>query len=250
MDMIKYTATKLSNSNKKGVLKADSDGYYTLVLGGLNCYNSGGAYYPLQGAKELFDSSSILMRRINTGNLKGESGHPEKLPGMNDDQYLKRILEIKESNVCCHFSEIWLDYEYGKNNPSVRNNEMVAIMGKVKPSGPNGPSLKESLENGKENVNFSIRSITKDYYVKGKLTKVLYNILTFDNVTEPGISIANKWDSPALESIVDKIITKAQIQVIADIKTPEVGMEASVSFAKETLLALNTNKPKPFYTKW
>jgi hypothetical protein len=62
--------------------------------------------------------------------------------------------------------------------------------------------LKEQLENAKENVCFSIRSITDDYRdATGQVFKIIKEIYTWDYVNEPGISAARKWLSPALESL-------------------------------------------------
>ncbi len=251
MSTIRYTATKLKAINKDGILKPDSDGYYTLVIGGLNTLNSAGEYYTLQGAKDLFDKSSIFQRRVSGGNLKSELGHPKMQPGMSNDAFLSRILRIEETNVCAHISEVWLDEAYGKNNPRLNNPQLVAIMGKVKPSGPKGEVLKEALENSKENVCFSIRALTKDYYLKGINHRVLLNIVSWDYVTEPGISVANKWDSPALESISDMYVSERSISNIVNSKEL-VAMESDKAVAIETLALFKqpiANKA-PAISKW
>jgi hypothetical protein len=251
MAIIRYTATKLQAVQKAGILKPDSDGYYPLVIGGLNVVNSAGEYYVLEGAKELFDSSSILMRRIKNGNLKGELGHPKRQPGMSEDAYYARIMRVEETNVCSHFKEVWLDDKYGKNNPRVNNPSMVAIMALVKPSGPQAQSLKQSLENKAENVCFSIRALTEDHLIRGVNHRILRSILTWDNVTEPGISIANKWDTPSLETVESTFITKNDIERIC--KLPEsVSMEAGDSFINEALNLFDKQKKinQPKYSQW
>lgn len=177
---IKFTSTKLNSSRKEGLLKPDSDGYYELIIGGLNTYNSVGEYYTADGARALFEQSSSFMRRIKNGCLKGESGHPKKLPGMSADDYIRRVLTIEETNVCCHFKEIWLDESFGRQNPQYRNNALVAVKAKIKPSGPRGEALRASLENKNENVCFSIRAFTKDYYQRGQTIRVLDQIVTWD----------------------------------------------------------------------
>jgi hypothetical protein len=48
---------------------------------------------------------------------------------------------------------------------------------------------------------FSIRSITEDYQVGRKTYRDIVEVITFDYVNEPGIHIAEKYKSPALESI-------------------------------------------------
>lgn len=213
---IKFTETALRTQNKKGVLTPDENGYYTLVIGGLNCYNSAGEYYVSKGATDLFTSSSHLMRRIATGQLRGEQGHPRKLPNMSTSQWVNRIMTIDEACVCSHFAEIWLDLNYGRNNPGCGNPELIAIMGRVKPSGPYGDALKASLDNPEENVAFSIRSLTENETINGRVEKTLSQIITWDYVIEPGINIANKWSTPTLEDISRDIITREMIVTVAN----------------------------------
>lgn len=248
---IRYTATKLLARQKSGVLKPDSDGYYPLIIGGLNVLNSANEYYVLEGAKELFDTSSILMRRIQNGNLKGEVGHPKRQPGMSGDEYLNRMLRIEETNICSHFKEVWLDEKFGKNNPRFNNPQMVAIMALVKPSGPKAQALAEALENKAENVCFSIRGLTQDQYIRGVNHRILRNILTWDWVTEPGLALANKWDAPALETIESTFITRASLEHALDLPQG-LCIEAGDPFIQEALGLLQPKKTaeKPAYHQW
>lgn len=248
MATVKFTATKLANKGKEGILKPDEQGYYTIVIGGLNIFNSVGEYYTADGAKQLFEQSSTFMRRIQNGCLKGELGHPKRLPSMDMDSYLRRIMTIEETNVCCHFKEVWLDEQYGRNHPEFKNPSLIAIMAKIKPSGPKGPSLQQSLENPNENVCFSIRAFTKDYAVRGVTHRVLDQIMTFDKVEEPGIFIANKWDTPSLESLSNMVITENNIQEYLESIPETLAMEDSNYIAKELIKSIKT--PNPKYTNW
>jgi len=205
-----YGCTALVGVNKKGVLRPNDDGYYTLVVGALNAFNSSGAYYPLETGKALFESSGSLMRRIRTGCCKGEMGHPKPSPGMQQRDFIQRVLQIEETRVCCHFRKIWLEengYRDGGGKP------IVAILAELTPSGPFGPALKASLENKDENVCFSIRSLTQDHVSPaGYLQKDLKNIVTFDYVTEPGLSGSVKWNSPALEALQERVLMPEYFQ--------------------------------------
>lgn len=253
MASIKFTSTKLTNSNKKGILTPDSEGYYEMVIGGLNTFNSANEYYLLNGAEELFKDSSVFMRRVKNGCLKGECGHPKRPEGMRDDAFMNRIFTIDERNVCCHFKEVWLDTNYGKNNPQLNNPNLVAIMAKIKPAGPMGPSLQASLDNPNENVCFSIRALTRDFYERGQTFRVLQQIVCFDHVVEPGISIANKWDSPGLEALQDIIINKKLIENIL-VSKQLVATESSKELATECLNIINQNNfsiaKLPLISKW
>ena len=211
MGSMKFTATKLSGTGKLGSLKPDADGYYTVVLGGLNTLNSGGQYYDLQGAEHLFLNSSAFMRRVQKGCLKIEVTHPKPEPGMSEDAYIARLMDIDLKNVCGHISEVWLDENFGRNHPELKNPNLVAILGKVKPSGDKAATLQLALDNAKENVCFSIRSFTRNYQVGRTEHRVLDVVVTFDLVNEGGILAASKWDSPTLETITEKRITERQM---------------------------------------
>jgi hypothetical protein len=252
MTMVKFTATKLAAKGKKGILTPDENGYYTMIIGGLNAFNSTGLFYTLKGAEDLFKSSSIFMRRVASGNMKGELGHPKRSPDMSDDDYLSRILTVEETNVCCHFKEIWLDHEYGKNHPELKNPGLVAIMAKVKPSGPKGDALKKSFDNPDENVCFSIRSLTREFWARGIKHREINTIASFDCVTEPGISVANKWDAPALEQLAESNVTKKSLESYVNRNVHMVGMESSTAIATEALNSLFPSKQQvvPVYSKW
>ncbi len=251
---VKFTATKLVGTGKAGVLKPDANGYYEMVIGGLNTFNSAGEYYTLEGAQALFESSSAFMRRVQSGCLKGEVGHPKKQSGWTIDEYLGRIMQIEETNVCCHFAEIWLDPNYGRNNPDIKNPNMVAIMAKFKPAGPQGNALREALENGLENVCFSIRALTRDHMDRGQVFRVLNTIFTFDWVTEPGINSARKWNSPALESLVESFVTFNELETAVEHICHDVAaMESSRLMANEALESFKFNfkeSYKPNLVNW
>lgn len=256
MRIPKFGSTRLANSNKAGILKPDADGYYEMVLGGLNAFNSAGEYYTLDGAIKLFQSSSMLMRRIQNGKLKGELGHPKIIPGMTNDDYLERILTIEETNVIVHIKELWLDHDFGKKYPQFNNPKLVAVMGKVCPSGPHATAFERSINNPHENVTFSIRGLTHNYTERGQVYRVLTTIVTFDNVTEQGINIAEQWHAPALESTSDLIITPASMKKVAE-RQSVAALENTNEIAQEALASINnapltlSELPKlPVYVRW
>lgn len=200
MDKVCYNCTALTGTNKQGILKPDSDGYYTLVLGAFDFPNSVGAVYPFASAKKLFESSGSLMRRLATGQCRGEYGHPKKTPGMTNADFINRILTIEETRICCHFRKIWIDTESVRDKSGKK---VIAVMGEVKPCGPYGDALREQLENPNENVAFSVRSLTRDTRIGGQTQKHMTTLVVYDYVNEPGIAIATKYDNPSLEGITE-----------------------------------------------
>lgn len=248
MSNIRFACTSLAGTDKKGVLTPDENGYYTMPIGGLDVFNSAGMFYTYKGAKELFEESSAFMRRVKRGALRGEVGHPKLVPGMSMDDYAQRIIVIDERNVCAHFAEIWLDFDKFKDT---NGKPCVAIMAKVGPSGPHGPMLKKAFDNPNENVCFSIRSFTEDYWVKGVKFRDLRTIVTFDYVNEPGIHFAEKYKSPSLESIAETVITEGQIRRATERATLAFGQESAILSRDELFNAFGwTEKPAPGYMKW
>lgn len=197
----KFTETIYRDQNKKGVLPApDSNGYYTLMIGALNCYNTSREYYVANNAIKLFHESSPFMRRIQAGCLYAELGHPRRTPGMSYADFYSRMIDIDEKNVCAHFAEVWLDTSYGRKNPDANNSDMVAIFAKVKPHGPHAATLQASLDTPQQNTSFSIRGITDNHERNGRIERELTTVITFDHVVMPGIPRACKAFAPGLES--------------------------------------------------
>lgn len=213
MDTAIYSCTSLYGTNKVGKLKPDANGYYPVVLGAFDFKNGSGENYPFSSVKQLFKSSSSLMRRIHNGQCHGELGHPRREPGMSYSDYIQRILEIHEDKISHHIRSVNIDTNSVKDE---NGKPIIAVIGDVRPSGPHGAVLKESMENPDENVCFSVRSLVKRSVEMGVVQKHIKLLITWDNVTQPGISVANKYSCPALESNdLDYAITSKVIDDIA-----------------------------------
>lgn len=234
LDTVRFTCTALSGTNKVGNLKVDDRGYYLVVLGALDVYNSAGQFYTAKGAKDLFEKSSLLVRRAQKGVLRSEYGHPKPTPGMSDDDFAYRCLQIYETQQCCHIREVYLDFE-NVVDPAT-GKPIIAIMGWISPSGPYGPALEKQLKNPDENVCFSIRAFTDDYREHGVTKRVLKNIVTWDYVNEPGIAVANKYMSPTLEEYVERSFTRETLLNVSDMNRGKIGMaHESTSLSLEDL---------------
>ena len=135
MSAISYSNIK-TIANKKEAFKPDENGYYDLILGAFNVFNSAGEYYVLtKNIENMFNNqNSILMRRLLNGYLKAELGHPVKIGNMSDRDYIRRICTIDENNVCARINSLRLVktsmVEPGMTDP------IVLVRGKVKPFGP------------------------------------------------------------------------------------------------------------------
>lgn len=260
MDVVKFTETVFAGGNKKGVLVPDEHGYYTMVVGALNTYNSANEYYTAKGALELFESSSQFMRRIKNQSLFSELGHPKKDPKMSMEQFYSRVISIEETNICAHISEIWLDFNFGKNNPHLNNSDLIAIIAKVKPAGAKANALQLAFDNPKQSVNFSIRGLTENSYVNGRTERRLTNIITFDYVTEPGINIATKEYSPSLEHIIateshnndliDTLIDKEILSKVLAKNLNSIGMESNHSLYRDILSSIQPKATNKRLASW
>lgn len=255
------SCTALVGTNKAGTLKPDADGYYQVVLGALDVFNNTGAFYPEASARQLFQASSSLMRRIASGNLRGEYGHPTPEPGMNIDAFVARVRRIDEKQVCMHIRKVWVDYSF-KN---LQGQPIIAILGEVRPSGPHGETLKSQFENPHEDVCFSIRSLTHDFMSGGRMTKNFKMIVTWDYVNEPGLDVARKWNAPTLENLKEPVamakpleerfIMPFQISGMAKTQGPGMfGMESNGGVSLEEMAEVMADSEKetvvPAWMKW
>lgn len=251
MALIKFTEAKLSSTGKEGILTPDEHGYYEHVIGGLNTLNSAGEYYVADGAKQLFEQSSHFMRRIKNGVLKGELGHPKRAPNQDVRDFMNRIMSVEETNICVHYADVYLDPDYGRKNPQFKNPNLVAIIAKLKPTGAKANALQTALDNPKENVCFSIRALTRDVNIRGVNHRTLVQIVTWDCVNEPGIAISNKWDSPAMETVSDRVISTEELELMVE-EDNSLAIE-SKDMLKETIHMVTMNvRPvaMPAFAKW
>ncbi len=236
---IAFGCTALMGTNKGGILKPDADGYYTVILGALDFENSYGAVYPLVSAKEIFKESSGFMRRLRKGYCRGEYGHPKRLPGQDHDSFIRRIMTIEETRICMHIAEAWIDYDSVQH----QGKKIVTIWGKIRPEGPYGSYLKESLDNPKCNVAFSLRSITLDEYINGRLHKNIDDIACWDFVVEPGLAVANKYANPALEEFSTVAVPISMLKHLVAQEDGHFGLE-SADMLRDLVSRVEAQNPK------
>lgn len=224
---VRFTSTKTWGFNKVGLLRRDKDGYVKVVIGAMNMFNSANMYYEYEASKAIFEESSQLMRRVQNKRLRGELGHPRREPGMTDNEFRARLLDIYEPNTICHYRSIELDFN---NYKDPEGRPVVAILAEVCPSGPHAPVFERMLANKDENLCFSIRSFTHDWIEGGIVKRKIIRVSTFDLVNEPGISIATKEFAPSLESLDDKAMSRGDMVVLEKqlAKTMNVGNESFI----------------------
>lgn len=252
---VSFTCTALGGTHKKGLIRQEEDGYYRVILGALNVYNASSEYYEYEGAKELFKASSSLMRRVKRGALRAENGHPKWLPGMSEDEYAQRIMQIYENRVCAHIKQVDLVFDTYKDEAG---RPIIGIEGLVAPAGELGYVLEKALNNPNENIAFSIRSFTENIPTYRGIKKILRNIISWDYVGEQGISLADKYHSPTLESLVEKKYTRAELERAyygseTSLSETSVSQESVKLNADELFRSLGwsfNSREKPSYFKW
>lgn len=193
---IRFGNAVLPKSENKGVLKKDNDGYYNMVVGALESFNSAGEFYSADGAKALFEESGLLMRRLRNGKLRGEYKHPMPRPGETEQQFLRRSLGIDDDRVSTFFREIYLDFD---NCFDENGRKVIGIRAWLKPFGPYGKCVADAIDDPYQNLCYSIRAYTKDRMVGGRCVRMLSTVVTWDQVGEQGIGVANKYSTPARE---------------------------------------------------
>lgn len=220
---ITFTCTRMMGTNKVGELKKNADGYYPVVIGALNMFNSAGQYYRLDAAREIFESqNSEFVRRTKRGALRGEYGHPRMVPGMTPQQYFARLNQLHEDKISHHFANVYLDFDNIKDESG---KAVVGIMADMTPNGPLGHVLEKQMENPKENVCFSIRSFADDIAMGGVFHRHIRKVVTFDYVNEPGMHVAEKFRCPALEGFEDYSFTRGQVEsAVASMSTVHAGL--------------------------
>lgn len=196
---VRIGSTMLAGTNKQGILKPDSQGYYPCPVGAYNAYNSAGYLYDSASGLSMFQSGSQLMRQAEKGCLYGEYKHPEKLPGMSDQQYLARIRKIDPDRYSHHIRE----YELVPSRDE-HGRPITLVIAWLKPFGPFGKYVDESLNNPAMNTYFSVRSITIDDMMNR--IKHTREVITHDFVGEGGIFVAQKHRAPSLEDFKESSI--------------------------------------------
>jgi hypothetical protein len=241
-ERVMFNNTILKGINKGGILKPDENGYYDMVLGALGVMNSAGEQYVNTAtARSTFEQNGTLMRRINQGLLRGEYGHPDPADSPNFLAFESRVRKIKEDRISHHISKVWLEeIEY-------KGKKVLGILGKVKPCGPHGKALEDSITNPEENVTFSGRYYSNVGNVSGIRQREIHTVATWDFVSEPGIECANKYASPSLESMGDMLIDVEHMQ--AAVAHEEANRELAMSMESSGITAKDLMKDLGFQPK-
>lgn len=201
----------LENIKQDGKMTPDADGYYQFILGAFNFHNEGGAFYLGKGVAEFFAEGGVFRRKLLKGALKGEYGHPVRPHGITDRDFFPRYVNVQEDRVSHKIRSVMLD---DQNYENIRGEKAIVVRGMVKPCGPYGKFLQESIDDPHDNPAFSVRSLTRDYFQAGEMCRELVDIVSWDHVHEPGVRIANQYESMSLEGFALPAVQVADESVI------------------------------------
>ncbi len=188
--------TLVIKGNKRlGTIRPDENGYYTVPVAVLGIATENQTYYDVdEFVAQMVSPQSFVNRLLTDGKLFGEYGHP-MIKLMPEEKQIDRLMMIDEKCV---------SHQIGKlsTGETLANGGKV-INGAIKPTGPYGESLKNSLDDPCLNTSFSLRSIAHSRQ-EGALTKrKIRHLVTFDFVNAGGYQEASKRYSPGVESLVN-----------------------------------------------
>lgn len=211
-------------------LKPDEHGYFIgIPLAGLGFPTRNKTYYDIDSFTKCINSpQSAFYKRLTSGQLYGERGHPNVI-GMNPQDATKRMLNIDEGNLAVHLRSVYTD-------PNLLPNGGRLILGDVKPFGIAKNEVQENFECPYTNTAFSLRSITESKPHNGLSYRYMKNLITFDWVAAGGYHEASKRYSTANESFEEFCIEINTEAIVTN--------EISIENLENTLLndVLGTNK--------
>lgn len=227
----------ISFENDSSKLAPDSEGYYTLIVGAANTFNTRGEYYTGHGVDELFSSRSNFIISIETNGLESENEHPAFSYGMSKADFIRRINVIDKSNVCALIKSVWL-VKTTMREPGADAN-LILVYAKVKPYGEKAHVLASRIANG-ENIAFSVRSLTFNDLTSYPMKKTFKKIVTWDHVRKPGIRYAdsNHTSSFASMSMESESSVSVDLMDDNDVKNVVSGLRGIVQQHREMNLGL------------
>ena len=188
---LEFAYTPVDGDNTK---LEQENGWYHVILGGFNILNKDGIYYDVEGVEEMLrNPNHLICQRLEAGNLYGEMEHPLITPSMTGDQIINNNLKISGEKVSHVIRQIELIPIDNRQKMNPYNKPIYVVTAWIKPTGPFGHLLKESLDDPYQNTSFSVRSLVDNVIdSNGQMVRKMVTLITWDWVKEPGIRIADK----------------------------------------------------------
>ncbi len=177
-----------------GVVKPDANGIYKgLPMMVLNEETQQRTFYdPQSVVDQITNPAARFNITLKQGKAWGEYGHPTFF-GLSDNDKLARLVHVEEKNASHLFTSIYTDAQSA--------NGTMVVRGDIKPTGPFGNTLKDSLDDPCVNTAFSLRAFV-DTRMKpdGQRYRTVKSLVTFDTVGASGYRTTDKAHAIGLES--------------------------------------------------
>lgn len=198
------------NGNRVGRIKPNEEGVYAgipmMVLGEVTQQKT--FYDPETIMDQMTNPESRFNKVFKQQKLFGEYGHPT-FYGLNNDEVIQRLVTVDENNVSHLFTGLYTDA------PSA--NGTVVVRADIKPTGPKGAFLKESLDDPLMNTAFSLRAyVSTDMRPNGLKYRKVRQLTTFDTVGASGYANTDKANALALESFSGGEYNEYEISIMED----------------------------------
>lgn len=258
VDGISFTVEVLAvkNGRKLGRIRPDEDGYYSMPLAVLGTVTDNRTYYEVEDfVSHLTSPNSLFVKCLIDGKLHGEYGHPPIMT-LPEEMRLPRLMTVKEPNISHHIKKVWTGEKLETGGR--------IIYGLIKPTGPYGESLKESLDDPCLNTSFSLRSIAQSREENGITRRRIKYLVTFDYVCAGGYSEASKRYSPSVESLNINIpltsknlikstcalehLSNTELNEIFGAKVVTIGANTTTYIDKQAVLQDNTGRLRSVFT--
>lgn len=197
-----YRANPSLLEGKQGKLPKDAQGRYKVLVGAYNMRNTCGDKYIFTSRVQALFKSSKARTRADNNQLYGEPDHPElrdfvKRTRTHEEAvalYLDRLNHVPPDRQAHQIHDFW----YEPLPDKVDGETVYGVYALITPL---HPRQKDSLENPQENTAYSVRSFIDRYPSRcGGYLFEAKELITWDWVSNPGISMAGKYNTPGLES--------------------------------------------------
>lgn len=197
-----------SKGGRVGIIKPDENGVYRgmpmMVLGEVTQQKT--YYDPASIVDQITNPETHFNMVLRQQKKGGEYGHPQ-FYGMSNEDQLQRLHTVEESNTSHLFTSLYTDTPVSGGNMVVRAD--------IKPSGPMGPVLKESLDDPMENTAFSLRAyVSTQMRPNGIKERFVRKLITFDTVRASGYATTDKAHAIGLESFAGDNYQEHEIHVM------------------------------------
>jgi len=205
---IAFRVETMFAGGRVGRVRPDENGVYKglpmMVLGEVTQQKT--FYEPESITDQMTNPESRFNKVFRQQKLFGEYGHPT-FYGLTNDEVIQRLVTVDENNVSHLFTGLYTD------QPS--SNGTVVVRADIKPTGPKGAYLKESLDDPLMNTAFSLRAyVSTDMKPNGLKYRRVRQLTTFDTVGASGYANTDKANAIALESFSGDNYNEYEISIL------------------------------------